>query len=152
MEIIVRATVIYFFLLLLTRGLGKRELAQMSAFELLLLVTVGDLVQQGATQEDMSLTGAMLSVGTIGAWIGLFGYVSFRFPATRDLLEGVPVVVVHDGRILSEALVNERVPIEELLGAAREQGIGDLADVRVGVLEPDGQFTFIRMSEGDDEG
>jgi uncharacterized membrane protein YcaP (DUF421 family) len=104
MEIIIRATVLYFFLWILTRSLGKRELAEMSAFELLLLVVVGDLIQQGVTQEDMSITGAMLAVGTIAMWILLFSWVGFRSGRARTVIEGIPVVVVRDGRPLEAAM------------------------------------------------
>lgn len=144
MEIVVRATVIFFFLWALTRALGKRELAEMSAFELVLLVVVGDLIQQGVTQEDYSLTGAMLATGTIGLWVLLFGYLTFRLRRLQPVFEGVPVVVVRDGRPIEEAMRIERVDVDEVKEAARNQGIADLAEVRCGVLEPDGRFSFIK--------
>jgi uncharacterized membrane protein YcaP (DUF421 family) len=153
MEIVVRATVIFWFLTLLTRVMGKRELAQLSAVELILLVTIGDLVQQGVTQEDMSLTGNMLAVGTIGVWILLLSYLSYRFKRGEQVIEGVPIVVVRDGEIVGESLKLERLTPDEILGEAREQGIDDLAKVRVAILEHDGKFSFIqRESEDDDEG
>ncbi len=148
MEIVVRATVIYFFLWLVARGTGKRQLSEMTAFELILLVTLGDLVQQGVTQEDMSLTGAMLAVGTMTLWVVLFSYVEWRFPRTRPLVEGVPVVVVRDGEPVGEVLRLERVTFDELKEGARNQGISDLRDVRLGVLEPDGKFSFIQSGDG----
>ena len=83
MEIVLRSSAIFFFIWLLTRAMGKRELAQMTAFELILLVTIGDLVQQAVTQEDMSVVGAILSVGTIGAWILIFSYLTFRWRKTE---------------------------------------------------------------------
>ncbi len=144
MEIIVRATVLYFFLWMLTRALGKRELSEMTAFELLLLVVVGDLIQQGATQEDMSITGAVLAVGTIGAWILVFSWLGFRFKRARDLIEGVPVVVVRDGRPIEPALKLERVVLDEVLESARNHGISNLRDIRLGILEPDGKFSFLQ--------
>jgi uncharacterized membrane protein YcaP (DUF421 family) len=144
MEIILRASVIYLFLFALTRGLGKRELSEMTAFELLLLVTVGDLVQQGVTEEDMSVTGAMLAVGTIGLWILAGSWVSYRWKAARRVVEGAPVVVVRDGKPIEEALQIERVVLDEVLEAAREQGIANLRDVRLAILEPDGRFSFIK--------
>ena len=143
MDIVWRAAAIYFFLFLFTRALGKRELAEMSAFELIVLVTIGDLVQQGTTQEDFSVTGAMLAVSTFG-FLALAGsYVSFRIPRTRPALEGQPVVVLHDGRWLDDVLRTERLDREEVLEAARNQGIGDLAAVRLAVVEPDGKFSFL---------
>ena len=146
MEIIVRATIIYFVLWALARGVGKRELSEMTAFELILLVTMGDLIQQGATQEDMSLTGAALAVGTLAMWILLFAYLSWRVRPLRSVLEGVPVVVIHHGQPLEEVLAIERLTLEEVCEAARNQGIPDLEEVDIGVLEPDGRFSFLRAS------
>lgn len=144
MEILIRSTVIFFFIWLLTRAMGKRELAEMTAFELILLVTIGDLVQQGVTQEDMSLTGAILAVGTIAFWILLFSYVSFKWRRTEAVVNGFPVIVVRDGKPLDEVLNIERVPLDEVLEAARNQGIRDLTEVQVGIIEPDGRFSFLR--------
>ena len=151
MEIILRATAIYFFLWMLTRALGKRELAEMTAFELLLLMVVGDLIQQGVTQEDTSVTGAILAVGTIGAWILVFSWAGWRFPVARKLIEGVPVVVVRDGRPIEPALRLERVTLDELLESARNQGIADLGDVEVAILEPSGQFSFLQRKDNGGE-
>ena len=152
MEIILRATVIYFFLWAVTRGVGKRELSELTAFELILLVTMGDLIQQGATQEDMSLTGAGLAVGTLALWILVVAYLSWRFRGARSVLEGVPVVVIHHGRPLDEVLAIERLTLDEVFEAARNQGITDLAEVDLGVLEPDGRFSFLKAVGGTSHG
>jgi uncharacterized membrane protein YcaP (DUF421 family) len=144
MEIIVRATVIYFFLWGVSRAMGKRTLSELTAFELILLVTMGDLVQQGVTQEDMSLTGAMLAVGTFAMWILGFSVLAWRFRSARNLIEGVAVVVMRDGEIIEEALRIERVTKDEVCEEARLQGIADLDTVRLAILEPDGKFSFIR--------
>ena len=145
MQIVVRAFVMFVFILLLLRGMGKKELSSLSAFELVLLVVVGDLVQQGITLEDQSLTGSMLAIGTIGLLVMAASYLSFRWVRSRHLIEGIPVVVVRDGRPVEETLRRERLDIQELLGAARSQGIGDLGEVKVGLLEPDGKFSFIKV-------
>lgn len=153
MEIILRATVIYFFLWAVARGVGKRELSEMTAFELILLVVMGDLIQQGATQEDMSLTGAVLAVGTLAMWILVFAYLSWRFRSLRPVMEGVPVVVIRRGEPLDEVLAIERLTLEEICEAARNQGITDLAEVDIGVLEPDGKFSFLKASgQADQQG
>jgi uncharacterized membrane protein YcaP (DUF421 family) len=151
MEIIIRATVIYFFLWAVARGVGKRELSEMTAFELILLVTMGDLIQQGATQEDMSITGAVLAVGTLAFWILVFAYLSWRFRRVRPVLEGVPVVVIHHGQPLDEVLAIERLTLDEICEEARNQGIRDLAEIDIGVLEPDGRFSFLKAAGGDGE-
>jgi len=150
MELILRATCIYFFLWLVARGTGKRELSEMTAFELILLVTMGDLIQQGVTQEDMSVTGAFLAVGTLAFWILLFGYLGWKFPRLRPAIEGVPVVVVRDGKPLGEVMKVERLTLDELCESARNQGIVDLAEIKMGVLEPDGKFSFIRVRDVED--
>ena len=85
MEIIVRATVVYFFLWIVLRGIGKRELGEMSPFDLVLLVVIGDLVQQGVTQDDASLTGAMMAVGTFAFWVVLFAFVQFKSGRARRM-------------------------------------------------------------------
>lgn len=142
MEIVFRAAVIYFFLWFITRVVGKRELGQMSAFELVLLVTMGDLIQQGVTQEDYSVTGAMLAVGTFALLMVAFAYLSWRFPRSRPALEGAPVVLVHDGVLRTDLMRYERLSDTELLEAMREQGIDDVRKVKVGILEPNGKFSF----------
>jgi uncharacterized membrane protein YcaP (DUF421 family) len=151
MEIVFRTVAVFFFVLLLTRAMGKKELSQLTAFELILFVTIGDLVQQGVTQEDQSLTGAMLAVGTIGLLIVTLSYIGYRWPRSRGVIRGLPVVVLRNGNPDPVALKVERLTLEELNEAAREQGIGDLGDIQVGVLEPDGKFSFIQKDGSGDE-
>ncbi|MGH9277223.1 MAG: DUF421 domain-containing protein [Acidimicrobiales bacterium] len=143
MGLVVRATLIYFFLWLIARGVGKRELSQLTAFELILLVIMGDLIQQGVTLEDTSLTGAIIVLSTLAFWVVVFAYLSWRFKATRTVFEGFPVVVVHNGEPVDEVLALERVTLDEVKEEARKAGIDDLSGVRIGVLEPDGKFSFL---------
>ncbi len=151
MELILRATAVYFFLWVVARGVGKRELSEMTAFEMILLVVMGDFVQQGVTQEDMSVTGAVLVVGTLAFWIVVMSYLSFRFKGTRSVFEGVAVVVVRDGEPVEEVMRLERLTLDELREGARNQGVNDLAEVQIAVLEPDGKLSFLRR-QGDKEG
>ena len=145
MEIVLRSAAVFVFLWFLTRMIGKKELAEISSFELVLLVVIGDLVQQGVTQEDMSVTGAILATGTIALLVVSMSYVSFRWRRADRVVEGIPVVIVSDGRMVTESMRLERLTEYEVVSAAREQGIGDVADVRFGVLEPDGKFSFVRF-------
>jgi uncharacterized membrane protein YcaP (DUF421 family) len=144
MEIVLRAAVIFAFLWIVTRVVGKKELAEMSAFDLVLIVTIGDLVQQGVTQEDMSVTGAMFAVATIAVLVVAMSYVGFRWPGSKRVIEGVSVIVIDDGKLVDEVIAIERLTRAEVISAAREQGIADIADVRFAVLEPDGAFAFVR--------
>ncbi|HVL91722.1 MAG TPA: YetF domain-containing protein [Acidimicrobiales bacterium] len=150
MEIILRATAVYFLLFAVTRGVGKRELSEMTAFELILIVTMGDLIQQGVTEEDMSVTGAVLAVGTLTFWIVVIAYLTFRFKRLRPPLEGLPVVILRDGRPLLDIMRVERLTVEELEEAARGHGIADLETVDLAVLEPDGKFSFLADIDQDD--
>jgi len=144
MEILVRASIVFFFLLLLTRGMKKRTLGDMAPFEMILLVTLGDIVQQGVTQEDMSLTGSILAVSTFGFWITVLSWLTWRFRKVGRIVDGVPVVIVQDGQPIDQVLKVERLPIDEVYEAARQEGIADLAQVRLAVLEPSGRISFIR--------
>ena len=143
MEIVVRASIIFFFLLVLTRGLKRRTLGDMAPFEMLLLVTLGDIVQQGITQEDFSLTGAILAVSTFAFWISALSWLTWRWRRVGRIVDGVPVVLVHDGEVIDRVLEAERLPLDELHEAARQEGIDDLAKVRMAVLEPSGRISFI---------
>lgn len=143
MDVVIRSLVVYLLLWLLLRALGKRELGEITAFELLLLVVTGDLVQQGITGEDYSMTGSLLAVGTISLFILATSYLSFRSRRSRDALEGLSAVVVRGGRFVDEVIRLERVTHDEILEAARAKGIRDLAAVDVGILEADGKFSFV---------
>lgn len=144
MEIVLRSIAVFAFLWFVMRVIGKKELTQLSAFELVLLIVIGDLVQQGVTQEDMSVTGAVLATGTIALLVVAMSYLGFRWSRSLRVLEGMPVIVVSHGRMLLDAMRVERLTEEEVVGEARQQGIADIADVRYGVLEPDGRFSFVR--------
>jgi uncharacterized membrane protein YcaP (DUF421 family) len=144
MQIIVRSVVLFLFVWFVTRALGRKELAGLSSFELILLIVMGDLIQQGVTGDDRSVVGAMLAVATFGLLTLAISFVSFKCSRVGTVVEGLPVVIVRDGRPLEEVLEIERLTEEEIKDAAREQGIADLRDVDVGIMESDGKFSFLR--------
>jgi uncharacterized membrane protein YcaP (DUF421 family) len=146
MDIVLRAIVAYLFILLLTRAVGRRELSSLEPFDLILLVTIGDLVQQGVTQNDFSVVGAFLAVGTIGVLTVVFSYLPWRFQVLRPVLEGVPAIVVDDGNVVEKNLKRHRLTQEEIAAAARMNSIPSLAGVRWAVLETNGQLSFITKS------
>jgi len=148
MEIVARAAIMFFFLFGVMRAMGKKELAQISAFELILLITMGDIIQQGVTQNDFSITGAFIAVSTMAVLVVAMSYVTYRWPKTEKLVGGVPVVLVQRGRIVEKAMEYERLTEDELRDAAREQGIDDLRAVDYAILEPDGKFSFLSGSSG----
>ncbi len=144
MDIVLRAVVAYLFILLLTRAVGRRELGTLEPFDLILLVTIGDLVQQGVTQNDFSVTGAVLAVGTIGVLTVVFSYLPWRFKVLRPILEGVPSILVEDGDVVEKNLKRHRLTREEVAAAARMENIASLSQVRWAVLETNGQVSFIK--------
>ena len=146
MDIVVRAVFAFLFILLLTRIVGRRELSSLEPFDLILLVTIGDLVQQGVTQNDFSVTGLFLAVGTIALLAVLFSYLPWKFKVLRPVLEGVPVILIEDGNVIEKNLKRNRLTKEEIAAAARVQQIASLEDVRWAVLETSGQVSFIPKS------
>jgi uncharacterized membrane protein YcaP (DUF421 family) len=142
-ELVIRATVIYWFLWLVVRGTGKRSLSELTPLDLLITVVLGDFVQQGVTEEDMSMTGAIIVVSTFVAWMLLGDALSRRSRNVERALDGEAVIVLRDGTPDLARLRIERLTVDDLLGAAREAGHGDLADIRFAVLEHDGKFSFI---------
>jgi uncharacterized membrane protein YcaP (DUF421 family) len=147
MDIVIRAVILYLFILVLTRAVGRRELNTLEPFDLILLVTIGDLVQQGVTQNDFSVTGALLAVGTIGLMTVFFSYLPWRFQVLRPVLQGVPAIVVEDGDVIEKNLRRHRLTQEELAASARANNIASLSQVRWAVLETSGQITFIKKSD-----
>jgi uncharacterized membrane protein YcaP (DUF421 family) len=144
MDIVLRAVVAFVVILFLTRIVGRRELSTLEPFDLILLVTIGDLVQQGVTQNDFSLTGMFLAVGTIGLLTVVFSYLPFRFQVLRPVLEGEPIIIVEDGEVVERNIRRQRVTKEEIAAAARQQSIASLQDVRWAVLETNGSISFIK--------
>lgn len=143
MDVALRAIVVFALLLVITRAVGRRELGSMEPFDLILLVVIGDLIQQGVTQSDYSLTGTLIVLGVIATLTVLTSYVSFRVPRLRTMLEGEPIVLIEHGQIIQRNLRRERMTHDELAAEARLQQIADLARVRLAVLETSGRISFI---------
>lgn len=146
MDIALRAGFAFGFLFLLTRIIGRRELSSLEPFDLILLIVLGDLVQQGVTQSDYSITGLLIAAGTMAGLTVLVSYVSFRFRRLRPLLDGEPIVIVRDGEPIEANLRRERLTLEEVQAEARLQQIASLDDVAWAVLETGGKISFIPKS------
>jgi uncharacterized membrane protein YcaP (DUF421 family) len=146
MDIVLRAAIAFGFVFLLTRVVGRRELSQLEPFDLIMLVMMGDLVQQGVTQSDYSVTGIFLAAGMLALMTVLVSYLSFRFKRLRPILEGEPLVIVQDGKVIGGNLKRERMTVEEVAQEARLQQIASLEDVEWAVLERTGQISFIKKS------
>ena len=147
MDLAIRAIVLYAFVTVLTRVVGRRELSSLQPFDLILLIVLGDSIQQGLTQDDYSVTGAMIVVGTIAVLQVATSYVSFRVPFLRPVLDGQPIVVVEDGKPIEKNLHRERLSLEDLMEEARQQQIASLDEVQWAVMETSGAISFIKKSD-----
>jgi len=143
MDIAIRAVFMFFFVYLLMRVLGRRELSSLEPFDMILLVVLGDAIQQGLTQDDYSVTGAMIVISTIGSLAVATSYLNFRIPWVRRVLDGQPIVMVQDGKVIEKNLRRERITVDELAEEARGQQIASLEDVQWAVFEPSGKISFI---------
>jgi uncharacterized membrane protein YcaP (DUF421 family) len=149
MEIVIRALVIFAFLWIVTRAVGRSTLGELSTFELLLYVTMGDLVQQAITQQDYSVTAGMLAVGTFAVLTLGLSWLQWRFPRARPVVTGRPLLVFRDGQPLEQNMRSQRLALADFLASAREQGIERTAQIEYAVLEADGRLSFFTRSDNE---
>jgi uncharacterized membrane protein YcaP (DUF421 family) len=143
MDLVLRAIVIYVLIFVVTRVMGRRELSSLAPFDLILLIILGDAIQQGLTQDDYSVTGAVIVVVTLMVLQISTSYVSFRSPRARAVLEGNPIVLVEDGAFIERNLRRERITHEEIAEEARQQQIDSVDKIKWAILESSGKISFI---------
>ena len=144
MDIALRAIVLYAFLILIMRVTGRRELSSLSPVDLVLLIVLGDAIQQGLTQDDYSITGAIIAVTTIATMQVATSYLAFRSKRARRVLEGNPIVIIEDGAFVTANLRRERVTVDEVCESMRLQQIGNVDQVAWGILESNGDISFVK--------
>jgi uncharacterized membrane protein YcaP (DUF421 family) len=142
-DLVLRTAVVFALIFVVTRVIGRRELGSLEPFDLIVLVVIGDLVQQGVTQSDYSLTGVALVISTLCLMTVLVSYLSYKFPRLRPALDGEPLVLIEDGDVVEANLRRERLTVAELAAEARLQQIAQLSEVRFAVLETNGNISFI---------
>jgi uncharacterized membrane protein YcaP (DUF421 family) len=143
MDLAIRAVVLFTFVYLLTRIIGRRELSSLEPFDLILLIVIGDAIQQGLTQDDYSVTGAVIVVGTFAVLQVFVSFLSYKFPRLRPVLDGEPIVVVQDGKPIERNMRRERITVEEVMVEARRQQITQLDEIAWAVLETSGRVSVI---------
>ena len=143
MDLVFRALVLFGAVLILLRVVGRRELASMEPIDLILLVVLGDAIQQGLTQDDYSVTGALIVIFTIGLLQVSLAYLSFRSSRMRTVMEGEPLVLIENGNVLDRNLRRARIAREELAEEARLSQVASLGDVAWAVLETSGKISII---------
>jgi uncharacterized membrane protein YcaP (DUF421 family) len=144
MDLVIRAVVLYVFVIVLMRVVGRRELSSLSPVDLVLLIVLGDAMQQGLTQDDYSVTGTVTVLTSIAVLQVVTSYLGYRSKRVKKLLEGEPIVLIEDGRLIERNLKRERLRPEDVAEEMRIEGIGSFAEVRWGILESNGKFSFVK--------
>ena len=142
MDLILRAIAVFAFIYLLTRVVGRRELGSSEPFDIILLVVLGDLVQQGITQSDNSVTGAILVISTFTLLTIFVSFVSVKVPALQPVLDGDPLILVENGKPNTANLKRQRLDLGEVLAEARLQQVTRLEDIQWAILESSGQISI----------
>jgi len=142
-EKLLRSVVIYFFILIAFRFTGKRQVGQLTPFDLVVLLIISNVVQNAVIGNDNSLGGGMIGAVTILVLNWGVVEISYRFKFMRRAMEGTPTILIHNGKILQENLRRERITLEDLQAALRKSGAIDAGQVRFAVLEENGQISVI---------
>lgn len=143
-EKILRSLIVYFFLLLMFRLLGKREVAQMTVFDLVVLLILSNVVQNAMIGPDNSVTGGLIGAATILIANWFVGHTAFGHRRFARAMEGSPTLVVHRGQFLEANLRRENISKDELLSNLRSQGFFNLKDVRAAIIEPSGKLSVMK--------
>lgn len=151
MDIVLRASVTFAALYLLLRLLGKRKIGQLTPFELVVIVVMGDLVQQGVTHNDFSLTGSILAIATFAFWALLMSWATYLSPRLETLLDGRPQVIIRDGELIDANLRRDRITRAEVEAEMRLAGIAHMNQVAWTIPETQGKISFIRKDGGEVE-
>ena len=144
MDIVLRAAFAYVFIVFVLRVMGRRELSSLGPADLVLIVVLGDLIQNGVTQSDMSMTGVTIAIATFVTLTVASSYASFKSARVRRVFQGEPKIIIQDGKPVDHNLRSERLTIDDVMEEAREKEIETLDEIRWGVLEPGGKMSFIK--------
>ena len=145
-EMILRGSLMYWFLFLLFRVVIRRRVGAIGMSDILLVVIIADAAQSGLSGEAKSVTEALIVVGTIFFWNWLIDWLNFHVPALRSVLEPAPLPLIEHGRILRQNLRHEYVSLDELKSKLREHGLTDASQVEKAYMEPDGEVTVIKKT------
>jgi uncharacterized membrane protein YcaP (DUF421 family) len=142
-EYIVRALVVYVFLLLILRVTGKRQVGQLTPFDFILLLILSNAVQNSMSGGDNSLAGGLISAFVLILFNRWLDVLSFRWPQIGRVIEGKPEILVHDGKIYHQALKKQKISMDELHSALRKNGVLEISDVRLAMIEASGTISVI---------
>jgi uncharacterized membrane protein YcaP (DUF421 family) len=142
-ELILRSAVVYAALIVILRVTGKRQVGQLAPFDLVLLLVLSNAVQNSMNGGDNSLTGGLISAVTLVTLNYLVGYATFKSKRLEALIEGRPLLIIHNGHVLKDVLANAMVTHHELDAALRQTGHACIDEVQSAILENNGAITVI---------
>ncbi len=143
----VRAAVVYFAILILLRISGKRQIGQMGATEFVSILLISNAVQNSMNGGDNSLIGGLLIAVVLIALTMTISYLNYKSRFCEGIFEGVPRLIIHDGKAIRKALKQEQLTDKEVLVLLRKQGVHHVSEVKNGVLEADGGLSLIRFND-----
>jgi uncharacterized membrane protein YcaP (DUF421 family) len=144
MDIVLRAAFAYVFIVFVLRVMGRRELSDLAPADLVLLVVLGDLVQNGVTQSDMSMTGITIAISTFVLLTVASSYLAFKSKRARRVIEGEPLIVVQDGKLIERNLKSERLTLDDVMEEARSNEIQNLDEIKFAIIEASGKMSFLK--------
>ena len=147
LQIIGRTGAVYLLVLLGVRLTGKREVGQMTPFDLTLLLLLSNSVQNAMTGPDTSLAGGVVAATVLLTLNYAVAEVSGLNRRFRRMVQGSPALLIHDGQLVLNHMSREHLTIDEVMRALREHGIGSIEEVALGVLEVDGSLSFLKFDE-----
>jgi len=143
LEIIIRSTAVYIFMVVAIRLFGKKELSQLSTTDLVFIVLISNSVQNAMVGADSSLPGGLVAASVLFILNYVLKQLMYRSPRLKDIIEDKAVILVHEGQIDQEHLYKERITMDELEQAIREHGVNDYKHVKLAILEVDGSISVI---------
>jgi uncharacterized membrane protein YcaP (DUF421 family) len=142
-KIIFSSVTVYFFIIIAIRLFGKKELAQLSVFDLVFILLISNAVQNAMVGADSTLTGGLVAAGSLFAANAVLKYLLYRFPVLGGWIQGEPVLLIYHGRINQEHMKKTEITLAELKEAVREHGVADISAVDLAILEMDGNISIL---------
>lgn len=144
MDVVLRAAAAYVFIIFMLRIIGRRELSTLAPTDIVLLVVLGDLVQNGVTQSDTSVTGIFLAISAFGLLTVATSFISYKSRRAQTIIEGEPLILIEQGKPIARNLRSQRLNIDDVAEEARANGIESLDEIKWCVLESSGSMSFIK--------
>lgn len=148
METVLRVFILFVFITMALRLIGKRELAEMSPLELVMIMLIPELATQGLNREDHSITNSIIGISTLLSLVFVNSMFNYRFSFFQKIVEGVPVVLFYQGHFVEGAMDRERISADELLSHVRSAGYERFTQIKWIILEADGQLSCIPYEHG----